>query len=103
MVGVSGKLVGRIRKRYSDRFGRWRGINLVGKDGREILVVSIYNVSQKVDAGIGPNKLYKDQQSQYMNQCHNLKRKSKHNNISHTNYMNPQYQFYSGITTFLAK
>ena len=66
MVGVSGKLVGRVQKRYSDRYGRWSGMSLVGKDGREILVVSVYNIIQKLDAGIEPNKLYKQQQSAYV-------------------------------------
>ena len=60
-------------------------MTLVGKDRREILVVSVYNVSQKVDAGIGQNTLYKQQQSAYTLEYHNLKRKNKHKNINPKN------------------
>ena len=103
MVGVSGKLVGRVQKRYSDWSGQWIGMTLVGKDGREILVVSVYNDSQKMDSGIGPNTLYKQKQSAYMKEYNNLKRKNKHKNTNHTKYIDPQYRFYTGLTEFISE
>ena len=102
MVGVSGKLVGRLRQRYSDIFDRWRGMILVENDERNILVVSVQNVSQKVDAGISPIALYKQQQSAYMKEYHNLRRKNKYKNINHTKHIDPQYRLYTGLTEFIA-
>ena len=65
MVGVTGKLVGRVRSTGSDPYGRWSTISLLGRDGREILIISAYNVSQ-TSATVSQITLYQQQRSQYI-------------------------------------
>ena len=64
MMGVTGNLHGRIRSKIEDVFGRWCGFNLIGKGGKEIMILTAYNVSQ--DRVSGNNTLYNQQQAQYL-------------------------------------
>ena len=64
MAGVTGNLHGRIRLKIEDVFGRWCGFNLIGKGGKEILILTAYNVSQ--DHVSGNDTLYNQQQAQYL-------------------------------------
>ena len=64
MMGVSGPLISRIRRRVEDRYGRWCGFVLLGKDNREILVLTAYNVPQ--DAPAGDDTLHAQQTSMYL-------------------------------------
>ena len=64
MVGITGHLCGRIRAKIDDKFGRWCGFSLLGKDGREILIITAYNVCQITAAG--DDTLYQQQKSQYL-------------------------------------
>ena len=51
MMGITGPLVGRIQRQIEDELGRWCGFVLLGKDSREILVLTAYNVPQEAPAG----------------------------------------------------
>ena len=48
---ITGPLVGRIRSKIEDMYGRWCGFVLLGKDNREILVLTAYNVPQETPTG----------------------------------------------------
>ena len=65
MVGILGNLVGRIRSRVHDSYRRWCGFTIVGKDGRDILILMVYNVSQ--DNSSNYDTLYTQQRAQYTN------------------------------------
>jgi hypothetical protein len=65
MVGVTGSLVGRIRDTITDPFGRWCGYTLIGKDNKEILILTAYNVSQAVNAKVGEDTLFNQQIALY--------------------------------------
>ena len=65
MLGVTGDLLGRVKDWIVDELGRWCGVTLLGKDGRKILILTAYNVSQKLDLGIGDSTYYKQLQSQH--------------------------------------
>ena len=45
MLGVTGDLSGRVKDLIEDKFGRWCGVTLLGKDGQKILILTAYNVS----------------------------------------------------------
>ena len=47
MLGITGPLVGRIRKTVDDDLGRWTGMELLGRDGRKLVIICAYQVSQK--------------------------------------------------------
>ena len=64
MVGISGDLCGRVHDQIDDDYGRWCGFTLLGKDGREILVLTVYNVSQ--DYAKGLDTLYQQQKQLYL-------------------------------------
>ena len=65
MVGVTGSLVGRVRDTITDPFGRWCGFTLIGKDNKEILILTAYNVSQAVNAKVGEDTLFNQQIALY--------------------------------------
>ena len=65
MVGITGNLCGRVRERINDENGRWCGFTLLGKDGHDILILTVYNVSQ--DNNMCNTTLYRQQQSLYLN------------------------------------
>ena len=50
-MGLTGPLVSRMRRIIEDKYGRWCGFVLLGKDNREILVLTAYNVPQDTPAG----------------------------------------------------
>ena len=51
MMGIIGPLISRVRRKIDDKYGRWCGFVLLGKDNREILVLTAYNVPQETPAG----------------------------------------------------
>lgn len=61
MVRITGNLCGKVCKRINDDYGRWCGFTVLGKDGRDILILTVYNVSQDNDTG--NTMLYSQQQS----------------------------------------
>jgi hypothetical protein len=46
LLGVTGALVGRVRKQYMDKYGRWTWVELLGRDGRTLTVICAYQVVQ---------------------------------------------------------
>ena len=64
MMGITSNMCGRIREKISDEYGRQCGYSFAGRDGREILVLTAYNVSQDIAAG--DNTLYSQQKSKYL-------------------------------------
>ena len=64
MVGVRGPVSGRVRERIDDRYGRWCGFTMEGKDDREIMVLTAYNVPQEIKAG--DDTIHAQQKSLYM-------------------------------------
>ena len=65
MVGITGSLVGRVRDTITDPFGRWCGHTLLGRDNKEILILTAYNVSQVVNAKVGDDTLFNQQIALY--------------------------------------
>ena len=65
MVGITGSLVGRVRDTITDHYGRWCGYSLIGKDNKEILILTAYNVSQVVNAKVGDDTLFNQQIALY--------------------------------------
>ena len=63
-MGISGPLVSRMRRRIKDKYGRWCGFVLLGKDNREIIIITAYNVPQDTQAG--DNTLHAQQTSLYL-------------------------------------
>ena len=51
MMGITGLLISCMRRRIKDKYGWWCGFVLLGKDNREILVLTAYNVPQDTPAG----------------------------------------------------
>ena len=47
MLGITGPLVGRLRKTVDDALGRWTGMELLGRDGRKLVIICAYQVSQR--------------------------------------------------------
>jgi hypothetical protein len=65
MVGITGPLVGRVRDTITDPYGRWCGYSLIGRDNKEILVLTAYNVSQYKNAKVGEDTLFNQQIALY--------------------------------------
>ena len=65
MVGITGPLVGRIRDTIKDPFGRWCGYTIIGRDNKEILILTAYNVSQFINAKVGEDTLFNQQIALY--------------------------------------
>ena len=69
MDEVLGNLVGRrICFRVDDSYRRWCGFTIQGRDERNILILTVYNVSQ--DNSSGEDTLYTQQCAQYTNDYH---------------------------------
>ena len=64
MMGIIGPLVSRVRRKIDDKYGRWCGYVLLGKDNRKILVITAYNVPQETSAG--DDALHAQQTSLYL-------------------------------------
>ena len=45
MLGITGPMVGRIRNTLDDDLGRWTGLDLLGRDGRNLLIICAYQVN----------------------------------------------------------
>jgi hypothetical protein len=65
LVGITGSLVGRIRDTITDPYGRWCGYTLIGRDTKEIMVLTAYNVSQHKNAKVGEDTLFNQQIALY--------------------------------------
>jgi hypothetical protein len=65
LVGITGSLVGRIRDTITDPYGRWCGYTLIGRDTKEIMVLTAYNVSQRKNAKVGEDTLFNQQIALY--------------------------------------
>jgi hypothetical protein len=65
LVGITGSLVGRIRETISDPSGRWCGYTIIGKDTKEIMIITAYNVSQYKNAKVGEDTLFNQQIALY--------------------------------------
>ena len=64
MMGITGPLISRMRRQVEDKYRRWCGFVLLGKDNREILVLTAYNVPQ--DTPVGDETLHAQQTSMYL-------------------------------------
>jgi hypothetical protein len=65
MVGITRSLVGRVRDTITDPYGRWCGYTLIGRDNKEIMVLTAYNVSQYKNAKVGEDTLFKQRIALY--------------------------------------
>jgi hypothetical protein len=65
MVGITGPLVGRIRTTITDPYGRWCGYTIIGRDTKEIMIITAYNVSQYKNAKVGDDTLFNQQIALY--------------------------------------
>jgi hypothetical protein len=65
MVGIAGSLVGRIRDTITDPYGRWCGYTLIGRDTKEIMIITAYNVTQYKNAKVGEDTLFNQQVALY--------------------------------------
>ena len=94
MVGITGNLCGRVRDRIGDKYGRWCGFTLLGKDGREILVLTAYNVSQEFVTG--PDTLYQQQKQLYLSEYN-----SRELTVNRDEYIHPKKRFLKDLRTLL--
>ena len=94
MVGVTGNLHGRIRSKIEDVFGRWCGFTLIGKGGKEILILTVYNVSQ--ERASGNDTLYNQQQAQYLLHYNNHGLQS-----DRERYIDPKKRFVKDLSSLL--
>jgi hypothetical protein len=65
LVGITGSLVGRVRDTITDTYGRWCGYTLIGRDTKEIMILTAYNVSQYKNAKVGEDTLFNQQIALY--------------------------------------
>ena len=61
MLGVSGKWASRAETTGSDKMGRWNWVDLRGKEGKMVRVISAYRVSQGHVAQTGESTYCKQQ------------------------------------------
>ena len=47
LLGVTGPLVGRVKFSFNDDLGRWVGLELLGRNGRPLVIICAYQVCQK--------------------------------------------------------
>ena len=50
-MGITGPLVGQIRRKIEDKYGQWCGFVLIEKNNREILALTVYYVPQETPTG----------------------------------------------------
>jgi hypothetical protein len=60
-----GPLVGRIRETITDPYGRWCGYTLIGRETKEIMILTAYNISQYKNAKVGEDTLFNQQIALY--------------------------------------
>ena len=87
MLGITGPLVGRLRKTVDDALGRWTGMELLGRDGRKLVIICAYQVSQR---GGRPGDF-----TAYSQQVSILRRRGHHNT-------NPRQHFITDLIACLA-
>jgi hypothetical protein len=61
MVGITGSLVGRIQDTIMDPYGRWCGYTVLGRDNKETMIITAYNVSQFKNEKVGNDTLFNQQ------------------------------------------
>jgi hypothetical protein len=44
---ATNSLVGRIRRTFSDTYGRWSGFELMGRSNKKLVILTVYQVTQK--------------------------------------------------------
>jgi exonuclease III len=64
MLGVTGTLVGRVKKHNADKYGRWVQVDLLGRMGRTISIICAYQVVQ--ESGIQGDRTTYSQQVRMM-------------------------------------
>lgn len=47
LIGVTGHLVGRVKHKCDDKYGRWSRVDLLGRNGRTISIICAYQVVQE--------------------------------------------------------
>ena len=95
MVWISGDLCDRVRDWIDYDYSRWWcGFTLLGKDGRKILVMKIYNMSQHYDTGM--DTLYWQKKGLYLSTC-NIIGITEDNHI----YICPKIRFVKDLRTLL--
>jgi hypothetical protein len=66
LVGMTGPLVGRVRDTITDPYGRWCGYTLIiGRGTKEIMILTVYNISQHKNAKVGEDTLFNQQIALY--------------------------------------
>ena len=63
LLAVTGSLIGRIKAHIKDPLGRWTGFELLGKAGRTLVVLSLYQVV-KTTGPQGPHTFHSQQIAQ---------------------------------------
>ena len=94
MTGITGNLYGRIRSKIEDVYGRWCGFYLLGNDGKELFILTAYNVSQTEQTG--NDTLYNQQQAQYL-----LHYNTKGLTCNKEQYIDPKHRFIRDLKTLL--
>ena len=94
MTGITGNLYGRIRSKIEDIYGRWCGFHLLGKDGKELVILTAYNVSQTESTG--NDTLYNQQQAQYL-----LQYNTKRLKCDKDTYIDPKKRFVQDLKILL--
>ena len=94
MTGITGNLYGRIRSKIEDIYGRWCGFYLLGNDGKELFILTAYNVSQTERTG--NDTLYNQQQAQYL-----LHYNTKGLKCNKEQYIDPKQRFIRDLKTLL--
>ena len=86
MVRITGNLCSRVHEQINYECGCWCGFTDLGKDGHDILILTVYNISQDKDPG--NTTLYHQQQSLHLNDynCNDVK-------TDRTTYINPKKRF----------
>jgi hypothetical protein len=88
LLGVTGPLVGCIKTSFSDDLGRWTGVELLGRDGRSLVIICAYQVCQK-SGKTGTYTFYSQQVA--------LLRQKGHQNP------NPRRHFVADLSTLIHK
>jgi hypothetical protein len=65
LVGITGSLIGRVRDTITDLYERWCGYTLIGRDTKELMILTAYNVSQYKNAKVGDDTLFNQQTALY--------------------------------------
>jgi exonuclease III len=61
---ATNSLVGRIRRTFSDTYGRWSGFELMGRNDKKLVVLTVYQVTQKTGLA-GSTTAYTQQRNMF--------------------------------------